>query len=84
MGFIEKIFGKKKAGLRPVVAGTPGSGSRQDPPSSRMNYDESCRRLQQSYLNPGAIPPQPDHLPRHDDAEPLRDRPHHQPMSGKN
>lgn len=38
----------------------------------RLSYEESCRRLQKAgHLEEGPIPPLPDHLPRHDDPEPL-------------
>ncbi len=38
---------------------------------SRLTYEDSCRRLQPEYLDPGNIPPLPDHLPKYDDPEPL-------------
>lgn len=38
---------------------------------SRVSYEDSCRRLQPDYLDPGEVPPQPDHLPQYDDPEPL-------------
>lgn len=38
----------------------------------RLSYSESCRYLQEAgYLDPGAIPPLPAHVPRYDDPEPL-------------
>jgi uncharacterized protein YjbI with pentapeptide repeats len=37
----------------------------------RLNYEDSCRRLQQHYLAPGHIPPMPNHLPQSDDTQPL-------------
>ena len=37
----------------------------------RLSYEESCIRLQESYLEVGQIPPIPDHLPQYDDSEPL-------------
>jgi uncharacterized protein YjbI with pentapeptide repeats len=39
--------------------------------SSRLSYEESCRRLQKQYLDENSIPPIPDHLPQYDDEEPL-------------
>lgn len=38
---------------------------------TRLSYVDSCRRLQPTYLSPGDIPPMPDHVPQHDDPEPL-------------
>lgn len=40
-------------------------------PAPRLSYDDSCRRLQEQYLEPGTIPPLPDHLPRPGDPDPL-------------
>jgi uncharacterized protein YjbI with pentapeptide repeats len=37
----------------------------------RLTYEESCRKLQDGYLDEGAIPPMPDHRPGPDDEEPL-------------
>lgn len=37
----------------------------------RMSYEDSCRRLQRNYLEPGSIPPIPHNVPQYDDAEPL-------------
>lgn len=38
----------------------------------RVGYESSCRLLQAlGLLEPGDIPPVPDHRPRHDDEEPL-------------
>jgi|tagenome__1003787_1003787.scaffolds.fasta_scaffold19620795_2 uncharacterized protein YjbI with pentapeptide repeats len=40
--------------------------------ASRLNYEESCRFLQQhGYLEAGELPPIPAHLPQYDDPEPL-------------
>ncbi|MBN6104752.1 pentapeptide repeat-containing protein [Xanthomonas sp. CFBP 8703] len=38
---------------------------------TRQSYEASCLRLQPSYLEPGDVPPVPDHLPQYDDEEPL-------------
>ena len=37
----------------------------------KLGYEDSCRRLQPDYIDPGTIPPMPRRLPRHDDPEPL-------------
>ncbi|HTE41257.1 MAG TPA: pentapeptide repeat-containing protein [Steroidobacteraceae bacterium] len=37
---------------------------------TRLSYETSCRRLQENYLD-GDIPSIPNHLPQHDDPEPL-------------
>jgi BTB/POZ domain-containing protein KCTD9 len=37
----------------------------------RLSYEDSCRRLQQNYIDAGSIPPIPDHRPQPDDEEPL-------------
>lgn len=38
----------------------------------RLDYEASCRRLQQlGLIDPGPIPPKPDRMPRYDDDEPL-------------
>jgi BTB/POZ domain-containing protein KCTD9 len=40
--------------------------------SMRLTYAESCRELQKAgHLEQGPVPPIPNHLPRHDDPEPL-------------
>jgi BTB/POZ domain-containing protein KCTD9 len=39
--------------------------------ATRQSYEASCLRLQQDYLEASDIPPIPDHLPQHDDEEPL-------------
>ena len=36
-------------------------------PTSRLSYENSCRRLQESYLEPGVVPPTPDRVPQADD-----------------
>lgn len=64
MGLIDKICGKKRAEVSDSV---DGSGI----PKQRLSYEDSCRRLQKDYIEPGTIPPRPDHMPRHDDPEPL-------------
>ena len=33
----------------------------------RLSYEESCRRLQPTYLDENVVPPIPDHLPQYDD-----------------
>jgi uncharacterized protein YjbI with pentapeptide repeats len=38
---------------------------------ARLSYEDSVGRLQQDYIDPGAIPPLPVRMPRHDDPEPL-------------
>ena len=35
--------------------------------TSRLSYEDSCRRLQESYLQAGTIPQMLDHLPQADD-----------------
>ena len=35
--------------------------------TSRLSYEDSCRRLQQSYIDASVIPPMLDHLPQSDD-----------------
>lgn len=46
----------------------PNGSQRQ----ARISYEESCRALQRlGYIGDGALPPLPDHRPRHDDDEPL-------------
>jgi uncharacterized protein YjbI with pentapeptide repeats len=37
----------------------------------RLSYEDSCRKLQGTYLDPGKIPPRRDHVPQIDDPEPL-------------
>jgi BTB/POZ domain-containing protein KCTD9 len=39
--------------------------------ATRKNYEASCLRLQPDYLEPGNIPPVPDHMPQYDDEDPL-------------
>lgn len=39
--------------------------------ATRHSYEASCLRLQPGYLEPGDVPPIPDHLPQYDDEEPL-------------
>jgi uncharacterized protein YjbI with pentapeptide repeats len=36
---------------------------------TRANYEDSVRRLQKDYLEPGDIPPMPKHMPRFDDED---------------
>lgn len=40
-------------------------------PISRLSYEDSCRRLQKSYIDADSIPPVPKHLPQYDDEGPL-------------
>jgi uncharacterized protein YjbI with pentapeptide repeats len=40
-------------------------------PASQLSYEESCRRLQEGYLEEGEIPPIPRRMPQADDEEPL-------------
>lgn len=35
----------------------------------RASYEDSVRRLQKNYLEPGDIPPMPDRMPRYDDEQ---------------
>lgn len=35
----------------------------------RASYEDSVRRLQKDYLEPGDIPPMPERMPRHDDEQ---------------
>lgn len=37
--------------------------------NTRASYEDSVRRLQKDYLEPGDIPPMPDRMPRYDDEE---------------
>jgi len=39
--------------------------------ATRQSYEAFCLHLQPSYLEPGDVPPVPDHLPQYDDEEPL-------------
>lgn len=39
--------------------------------TSKLSYEDSCRRLQESYLEAGEIPPLPPRMPQADDEEPL-------------
>jgi len=39
--------------------------------ATRQSYEASCFKLQPDYLEPGSIPPLPDHVPQYDDEEPL-------------
>lgn len=38
--------------------------------TSRLSYEDSCRRLQKDHLEAGPIPPMPAQRPRHDDEAP--------------
>lgn len=40
-------------------------------PKTRLNYEDSCRRLQPNYLEVDNIPPMPERMPQYDDPEPL-------------
>ena len=44
----------------------------QDEPMKpvRLSYEASCRRLQEDYLEAGAVPPLPSSMPKFDDPEP--------------
>lgn len=37
----------------------------------RLSYEDSCRRLQEDYIDSESIPPIPERLPQSDDPEPL-------------
>ncbi len=39
--------------------------------TTRLTYEDSVRRLQKDYLDPGTVPPMPGRMPRYDDDAPL-------------